>query len=191
MGGCLIWSNGDVMLHKYNMMSHLIECWKLNLAAGKITVTILWTLYVNKCAVLFYGIKMAFKPWGNKLRYTRDFEERLRGWVVNLLSVQNPHAYIVGLKWICRKSCSQIDKGVQTPLNQKKEKFREQYLRCKVEQVFHQQTQRWLTGLLEESSFILVYILRKGFSSLLYQGQDWLRFRSNLVTSGKWSKQMT
>lgn len=35
----------------------------------------------------------------------------------NLLSVQNPHAYIIGLQWICRELSSQIDKGVQTALN--------------------------------------------------------------------------
>ena len=80
---------------------------------------------MNKCAALFYGMKVAFNPWGNKLWYTWDFEKRLKGRVVNLLSEQNPHAYIVGLRWICRKSCSQMDKSVQIPLNKKKERERE------------------------------------------------------------------
>lgn len=73
---------------------------------------------------------------------------------------------------------------MKTLLNREK-KIGQQYLKCKLEQVIHQQTQRWLTSLLEESSFILIYILRKDFSSLLNQGQDGPRFRSNLMTSGQ------
>ena len=42
--------------------------------------------------------------------------------MVNLLSVQNTHAYIVGLRWIRRKSCSRMDKSGKAPLNQKKKK---------------------------------------------------------------------
>lgn len=84
------------------------------------SMAILWKRYVDEYVALFYDIKVAFNPWGNKLWYTWDFEKKLKGRVVNLLSEQNPHEYIVGLRWICRKSCSQKDKSVQIPLNKKK-----------------------------------------------------------------------